>query len=402
MNHFGHPHLVRLAVTALPESSVFRRFTGDIESTCLYPDTFAVAYGEGRTGPWRQYFPPAYRQEVDGSLHSPRKLRKMFPPTGYYIRKIKSQLKINPVEAAKYAGVFSHYLGDFAQPAHWYGIDIYSLMPPPGNFRNCNLHQVVEAVQSDSKGTRRKPELLGMLEPDIILRMEARYQAIAKTAVAALVPMLQALYKGDEKGTVKAFNPAMNEAAAAFADFIYSLERLADNSFTLKEIERNKVFSLLDIFPWDWDVEGLYGKRPLLDFVSANGGNNIYPFRINRKTGKNIKTVNVRGIVPVPYALPATGRELWSRIEYRLPTGRFSKFTAEAAPCAKIPNQAKCRFVVGTEKGEVFSSRMLGSEDPAVKIDVNISGCRKLLLSVYTDGSTDKLVYPVWAEPELS
>jgi hypothetical protein len=84
-----------------------------------------------------------------------------------------------------------------------------------------------------------------------------------------------------------------------------------------------------------------------------------------------------------------------------LPKNTFRRFTAIAGLYADVEKQAKCRLEIAIDGASVFRTKMLTPKDVAKRVDIDISRCRQLRLLAVTDGSTERLAYPIWGEPTL-
>jgi hypothetical protein len=398
MNGTDHPLLVKLAFEAAGKK--FHHLAANLasaQSTCMYPDTYAVPLFENQSGPWRKYFTPGKHKSNPNIQQLP--LRKCLPPFRFYVSNIIKLLKNKDYqEAAKFTGVFSHLLGDFSQPAHWYETAAFALMPPPPKLCNCTIHFLIEGLSSNLKAINYEPKLLGTTQSELIFNLENRFAELNKKSIAAIVPMLQALYRGNEAGARKIYNPVMKTAAEILVDFCFSVHAIA---FKTKEfLDQNKTeCDLRKALPYAYDVEKLFGSLPLIDTVTppfAKGSSSAFKLRTGKKSITEIK-----GICAVPYAMPSEKRPLWSWLEYHLPSGTFSSFQSKIGMCADLKPQASARFEVESDGKTLFKSPMLSAKDPAMDINIDISGIKKLKLLVYTDGSTDKLAYPIWGNPLL-
>jgi hypothetical protein len=109
----------------------------------------------------------------------------------------------------------------------------------------------------------------------------------------------------------------------------------------------------------------------------------------------------VDGLCVVPHALPIEGTRPLAAVEFDLPPKAFTRFTGVAGLLAGFSPQAACPFVVEGDERVLFESLPLHAEDAAVEVDVELSDNRRLRLVVHTDGSTDKLAFPIWGRPTV-
>jgi hypothetical protein len=103
----------------------------------------------------------------------------------------------------------------------------------------------------------------------------------------------------------------------------------------------------------------------------------------------------------VPHALPIKSTQYWATLDFDLPRKAFNRFTAVAGLLADVQPQATCCFAVEGDGHVLFESPPLREADPATRINVDVRDTRRLRLIVRTDGSTDKLAFPIWAWPTI-
>lgn len=397
MNARDHRLLVRLAVASLRGDTrgAWWPHAADVIATCLFPDQYALALARGKTGPWRRYFPPVRRSRPGAGLAPACIYRQYLPPLRFFVRQVIQRLRAGDRrEAARLAGVFSHYLADFAQPAHYHEADVGFLLPPPRRLRNFNIHPTVEGIASNLRRLRHVPRLLGVTEAEFLFHLEGRLAGLYASTVAVLLPMLRAIHAGNPARAQAAFNPVMAAAAAVFADFLQTAYAIARHQFDARDARRLARCDLRAVPPFDYDVEDNFGRRPLVDAITLPGTRRARPLALG---GRGL----VAGIGVVPRAFPQPGKTLSARLEYRLPSATYREFRATVGLLAGAAPQARCRFAVVGDGQTLFRTRLLGAGATAVDVRVDIARCRRLELWVHTDGSTDKLAYAIWGQPRL-
>ena len=401
MNSIDHPLLIGLALNTLSgeKRKIWKPLIPGVRGTCMFPDQHAAALYAGNDGEWRKYFIPGKHRPVSKSAQQP--LNKYLPPFSFYIKKMITLIRAgNFEEAAAYLGVFSHLLGDFAQPAHWYESEIFALLPPPPELANCNLHSKIEAVSSSLKKISHSPELLASSGKELEFKLKGRFAQLRMISVAAIVPMVENIYAGKIEKTRECYNSIMEEAARILADFIYSVHCIAAKEFPGHELENCRTCSLLEVAPDSYAVEGLYGMKPFSGCFTPS--TEVRPLALLIKDKSGIcKIRKVDGICAVPYALPDADRPFWSWMEFRLPRNIYRRFQVSIGLCSEIEPQAKCHFEVSGDGRNIYSSKVMTPSSEALHLDLNINDVFRLKLLVYTDGSTDKLAYPVWMTPML-
>lgn len=400
MNEPSHHKLVELALQCQPRAAVPAEFGAAVHATCLWPDEHAIALLTGQGGPWRRYFPrrnPRFNFEIRA-----RSFRPFLPKLGFFIRSVVACLRRGEIEeAGRFAGVFSHYLGDFAEPAHYYELDIGRLLPPPEDMVNCNYHFMIEAIESGRMRLAHTPRLLGESAGEFQFRLEGRFMALHARGVAAVLPMVKAIYERRNDRASRVFDGVMTDAAAILADFIHTARAVAAREFEPAAAATLSTCDLRAIGPHTFDVEFNFGHAPLLDAVTIENFGRARPFRLRRPRGRRTGAEVVPGICAVPHALPLEGASLSSELHYRLPRGVFDCLSALVGLQADHARQAACRFEVLVDGRLAHTTDWRTPASEAVPVRVGVAGARDLRLRVVTDGSTDKLAFPIWGEPQL-
>ena len=402
MNGPSHIKLVTLAFQALRRmpAGARREFEAAMRETCMLPDVHAIPILEGRRGAWRRYLPP--RIQPFNFQISDRSPRAYLPPLGFFIRKVVACIRSADVaEAGRYAGVFSHYLGDFAEPAHYYELDVGRLAPPPAHMKNCNYHMMLEGIGSGLRRVKHRPALLGASGGELEFRLGGRFAALRAESVAAVLPMLRSIYRRRSARASKVFDGVMASASRVLADFCHSCWCVGAKEYDEGELDALRACDLRDVLPQDYDVEFNFSQVPLVDVITLEPYGCSEPFRLYSRRGRRKAARAVGGICTIPHALPLKGTTPSATLVYRLPRGTYSEFRATAGLLAGPERQAKCRFEVRADDRRLYRSRWMRPGDLAEPVEVDVTRCKLLALKVHTDGSTDRLAYPIWGEPVL-
>ncbi len=399
MNGHDHQALVRLAMSAVRsvEPAAADAFEGPCLETCMLPDQVAIPLLENKSGPWRKYFPPRplkfnFEQDM-------RDLHALAPRSRFYFAQMLRRLRQGQLDdAGRFLGVYSHYIGDFAEPAHYYELHIANLVPPPPDYRNCNYHRMIEDVSSTVRRPRRRARLLATSALELEFRLTAPLGRLHAHAMSAVIPMLRAIYRRDHARAAKVFNPVVAQAAELFGDVCLSLWRIARGTITPRQAAALADCPLHDIRPNAFDAEFNFSQRPLVNWITRETFGRSERFRLRYRDDK---TRVVDGVCVIPHALPGPGISLSSMMEYDLPRGAFSRFESDFGLLAGVDRQAKCRFEVMLDGRRAFLSPWIAPGDPAGRVELDVRGVRRLRLHTPTDGSTDRLAYPIWAQPRL-
>jgi len=402
MNGPEHHAIVRLALQCLPDwaAEVWRPLEPALDETCMLPDEVAIPLLRGDGGPWRRHFPP--RPPKFNFQQAGRRPRDFFPPVQFYLSRTVAALRRGDADkAARLAGVFSHYIGDFSQPAHHYELEIGTLLPPPPTMRNPEYHRMIEDIPATLTAIRHRPRPLGTSVGECRFRIEGRLAELYERSVAAVIPMLRAIYRRRNDLASKVLDPVVGASAKLFADFCCSAVAVARGRFSAADLRRLAVCDLRRVDPLAYDVEYNFGHRVLADAITAQQYGRAQPLRLVRRSGRREGSEVVKGICTIPHALPMKGVEMGAWVEYGLPRGTFARFEAEAGLLAGRQPQAVCRFEVRADGETLFATGPMTPTDLARPVRVDIAGRRRLRLAVRTDGSTDKLAMPIWARPCL-
>jgi len=403
MNGPEHHAIVKLALDSLPPWAAlhWQPLLPDILGSCMLPDQKAIPLLRGETGPWRHYFPKrAWKLHFNGAQAD---WRAFLPDSRFYLRHVVANLRKGDMqEAARFAAVYSHWIGDFSQPAHHYDLEIAILLPPPPSMRNCEYHRMIEDIPSTVKTMRYRPQVLGRTQPECLFRLAGRYEKLFHDSVAALIPMTQAIYDRRHAPAVKLLNALVVDSAALFADFCCTAQALADRRVPATDQRRLATCDLGALAPDRFDVEFNFGHKPLRDWITIESYGQARPLALYHQTGDRIRSRKVTGYCTIPHALPLETVEPEAWLEYRLPPGVFERFDCEVGLLAGIERQAPSHFEVLLDGRCATKSPVLLPGQPAVHLTADVRGVRTLRLRVETDGSTDKLAYAVWGQPRLS
>jgi hypothetical protein len=402
MNHADHHKVVELAIPTLPASSraFWQPLTAAITATCMLPDARAIALLNGEDGPWRHYFPPEVPK------HSFEKVgasaRAHFFDLRHPLEQVLALMQRGDLqEACHFLGVFSHHLGDFAEPAHFYEADITLLLPPPPDRRNCNPHRMLEDTVSSLTQIAHTPRVLGDTLDSIILRLEGRCREVYESSVATILPMLAALYRRDSLAAGVLVNPVIAQTAAIMADLLQTLWCLHTGQWSADERRELATCRLDRMEPAAYDVEFNYGFRPLREAITIDQRGFALPLQLRLDPAAPAVISPVEGLCVIPHALPIRGTRYEAVLEFDLPPESFTRFTCTLGVLAGYTPQAPCRFLIEVDGVPRFQSAPLTEPAPALAIDLDIASGRRLRLVVLTDGSTDKLAMPIWAWPTL-
>jgi hypothetical protein len=402
MNEANHHKVVSLAVPALPSASraFWAPLASQISATCMLPDQFAIPLLNGEDGHWRHYFP------AEVPLHSFEKLgaaaRAHFFDLPFYVSRIMALMAAGELaEACRFLGVFSHHLGDFSEPAHYYEYEITMLRPPPPDRVNCNSHRMIEDTRSTVTQLTHQPQVLGQTPETVLMRLEGRLRELYELTLGTIIPMLDAIYQRDAARAGELVNPVVAGTAAIMADLLHTLYCWHHRQWTAAESQALATCRLDLMEPSAYDVEYNYGCRPIRGALTIDRIGRALPLALRLPTADGLATQLVDGLCLVPHALPIKAAKYLASVDFDLPPGAFQRLTTHFGLLAEVTPQAPCRFVIEADGVTLHESPMIAPGEPGQSVTVPVAGRRRLRLVVHTDGSTDKLAYPIWAWPTL-
>jgi hypothetical protein len=136
----------------------------------------------------------------------------------------------NTIEAAKYMGPLLHFIEDNACPVHVVNNQLLSeLLPTPQELMPFPLHRRVEEPTFPFEVFNHQVSLLGTNIIDAANTFYPRFQDIRLTGRAQSVPILEAIYAGDEQKANQGRARAATPAIKLIADVIHTICTIAKN-----------------------------------------------------------------------------------------------------------------------------------------------------------------------------
>jgi len=133
-----------------------------------------------------------------------------------------------PLEAAKYLGTLAHFIEDNACPVHILpDKTIAQLLPSPDYPKPMDIHRKVEGPTFPIDISGYKPQLLGENLVEASETIYYRFKENRINARAQLVPLIQAMYAGNEKVVGKYRAAAAEPAAKLYADILHTVCTIA-------------------------------------------------------------------------------------------------------------------------------------------------------------------------------
>lgn len=222
-----HQRITRVALATLPQR-LLDRFGAEAvplaETYCMYPDRYNEMenYGFVRNSPGPRTTAEirSYCIRPDGELiHAVTGDQESDTGTLVFLfERIVSNLSAkNPAEAAKYAGVLSHFIADSLSPPHSVGVE-------------GKLHSVLERTLPEFALAPRSPRKAGKGIVDSAQSVLQQCYQGADRNRRDLPVMLRATEAGDEETLDPYLLRASREAAEILADALFTLTELGQAS----------------------------------------------------------------------------------------------------------------------------------------------------------------------------
>jgi hypothetical protein len=410
MNGQAHINIMVGAVDALPQAmrQKLEPVRGLLQTVGNYPDFFddpaRPAQEKARIDPeWERFcrFPAS----MDGPcLHRwphPKTRQDLWRPMiTYWMQQAIDCVRQDDLEGfIKFMGCLSHMEGDITQPAHLMDLALLEeLVPAPAAMKGFHYHTDLEAVTGEC-GTLRAPRLLGTDVEEAGWRLGAIHLEDMAQCRRYIVPILQALFSGDEAEAVRLSEPPVTRAAQNTADLLYTALCLAGGK--VSDAER-RALAAVDLRHWRPDAEAhdsVYGGA-ILDGNRSTppSGAPIIPAQLRDAQGQ---VRSARGLGMLPHSGMNGPREAWLR--YSLPRGTFARFESVCGMHAGLTREGAVEFIVELDDRPVFHSGRRTGTDPALPVSIALKEAGQLTIKV-VDANDEKTFWnnhAFWGEPRL-
>ena len=365
-----------------------------------YPDYFAAGGASAEKNKqidndWCEYnIIPETNETAVHAFIKPLELRDTYPPIiNYWNSKTVENIKTGSGErAAKFAGCLSHLIGDSGQAAHTFDERPLKKLIPHGDKRFI-IHSTIEKVTGIIEKKNYVPRNLGGSLNELNWRLLEELEILIHRNTAEVIPVLTAIMNGDDKSA----------EASASRSLTLCAELLADLLFSLWSIAYGKGSGLGN----ELDLRGFVPVRQRCDMLFN------YEIMTDRIPGKSIDdsvtldlgSGDVNGIALLADMAPSFSKVRKAFVEYSIPASVFKSFEAEIGLNRNSVNETKAIFRIKLDGKTVFSSKALGTVDPAVKVKIELGKGRRLRLYVRDIRSAPcdtKFFYPVFAYPRLT
>jgi hypothetical protein len=368
----------------------------EYEKYCILPNGKAVPHG-----PTDKYwtavpFVSDYNRDVTRYVLS------------HYINRMIDSLLSKDISASLiYGGILSHYIADSSHPAHiWNNLSIYNLLPPPEG-RYWQLHRLLDnlPVSPDvSEGIISR--LLGLDVEETIFHVVSEYEKMVQWGKSKLVPIVNALYSGDEKTAEMHVNTCYKKTVGLLSSLWHTIFSIAFNRRQKAEVDSLKEVRLNELVPVTAFTVDPYFFYPLID-SDCDGKGNLVPLSLKvRKSGNSqIKRFSAGIAMTFGYLLYEIPPSLFKKISVKVGISPLDGKKSEAVfkiIDAKTPPVYRDahRVLVNCGGRVIYKSARMTGKDVFERVDTELGKADLITLFVECLGE-NKNIHAVWADPLL-
>jgi hypothetical protein len=405
---WGEPHhaITRAALEVLPQWQ--KALLGDeldalSASYCLIPDHVYTDKENAKFAAMESSPGEVYLQK----LHLPQPEQTVNRETlRYFMDKAVAAVRSGrPGDAARYMGTICHVIEDFGSPSHTVPGDnqftlLQQFLPPSAQMRDTLLHGPIENGDFTVSIKDYLPRLLGVSVEEASWRLLHRVHEGILNARGTTVPIIQALYAGDDETRVAWQMKAAVMDAQIVADALHTILCLGAGKFAAAAGTTCESVGIASF--WPQEAVNLY--YPQSHFfgspfwgharsgVVLEGGTKAVPIKL--------RVADKDRVIEKPFAAGiSTG--MGRPLTFHLPQGVYRRFTVLAGLQAGIGDRGRVEFTVLGD-GKALATAIVNGADPAHAFDCDIAGVAQLQLAANARGLDPKSNYAVWAEPVLS
>lgn len=338
-------------------------------------------------------------------LHLPPAPPEAYELLRYFMGKAVERFKAGRVdEGARFLGTLAHALEDWGCPAHSVpGDNMFTLMkqflPPTEEYRFAPMHGPIESGKFSVDLGDYRPKLLGTSLDEAAFNLLQNVEQSTIHARAQVIPIMQALYAGDEVAAAAAQQKAGQLDAAVVADALHTVLSLAREQFDPEAVAALREVDLSTRVP----LEAPNLAMPQSAFFSK-------PY-----WGHATRSVSLRdGKIAVPIRLKTPGNALGDKpieeaiavgttatLTYLLPQGVYDRLDVWAGLHAELGTAGNVIFQIRGADGKALATAQVRGDQPACRLTVSLAGQSRIQL-VTTSGSRDSTSnYAVWGQPRL-
>lgn len=405
---WGEPHhaITKAALEVLPawqKQLLGVEFDALSAKHCMIPDNVYsdkenAKYAAMESSPGEVYLQKLHLPQAEQTVNC-ESLR-------YFMEKAVASIKAGQIgDAARYMGTICHVIEDFGSPSHTVPGDnqftlLQQFMPPTEKMKNTLLHGPIENGTFAVTLNDYQPRLLGTTVEEASWRLLHRVHEGILNARSTTVPIIQALYGGDDTAKVTWQTKAATKDAQIVADAMHTILCLGTEKFEAASRKNCEHISIATFLP----VEAVHLYYPQSHFFSSpfwghahsgvvmEGGTQSVPIKL-RITDKG-------GVIEKEFA-EGISTGMGKALTFHLPKGVYRRFNANAGLQSGIGDKGRVEFTVLGD-GKPIASAIVNGTDTAHAFDCDISDISLLQLNAVSRGLDPKSNYAVWAEPVLA
>lgn len=338
-------------------------------------------------------------------LHLPPAPPEAYDTLRYFMAKAVQQFKAGRVdEGARYLGTLAHALEDWGCPAHSVpGDNMFTLMkqfvPPADEFRFVPLHGPMEYAQFTVDLGDYQPKLLGTSVNEAAFNLLQEVQQSTIRARAQVIPIMQAIYAGDEDASAAAQQKAGLIDATVVADAVHTVLSLARQQFKQEAVDQLRQVDLTVRIPLEAPnlaiPQSAFFSKPYWGHASRSvalrEGKIPVPIRLNTSD-------NVLGDEPIEDAI-AVGTT--AVLTYLVPPGVYDRFEVWAGLHAELGVAGDVTFQIRDADGKALATEQVRGDQPAHHFVVPLADQTTIQLVTTAASSDSTSNYAVWAQPRL-
>lgn len=338
-------------------------------------------------------------------LHLPPAPAEQYELLRYFMGKAVEQFRAGRAdEGARYLGTLVHALEDWGCPAHSVPDDnMFTLMkqfvPPTEEYRFVPMHGPMENAAFTVDLGDYRPQLLGTSLDEAAFNLLDRVQQSTIHARAHVVPIMQALYAGDEAASAAAQQQAGQFDAAVVADAVHTALSIACERFDDDAVAALRQVDLSGRAPLEAPnlamPQSAFFSKPYWGYptrgVSLRDGKSPVPIRLKIADG-------ARAEAPMAEAMAVGTR---ATLTYLVPPGVYDRLEVWAGLHAELGTAGDVLFEIKASDGTTLAQARVRGDEPAQRLTAPLCGQTSVQL-VTTAGSADATSnYAVWGRPRL-
>jgi hypothetical protein len=418
-----HSSITRAALDVLPqwEKDIWKdHIPSMIKEYCLIPDFYLTRPDLAGYAILDDYQVTlgdyTYRVTKDyiirnGHFHLPDKQRENFRLYEYFFGKVVASLKENKIEdSAKFAGVLLHIMEDYSAPAHSVQGDNQFLLfkqflPPPEKFTYTRLHGPIEYGSAPSAIPDHRLRLLGTSPSEVAFHMNDMMNSNIIEARGKVIPIIQAIYREDEKAALAENSIMARRSAGVSADVLHSAFCIAFGRFEIDTKNSLKTADISETVPQEavylaWRQHNLFspifGGAPTSGIILDKQGQPVPLILKVSAAGKLADRTIGRGIA-VGTRQSLTGEPCV--LSYIVPEDVYDRFEAVAGIHSQLGVDGAVILQVKGDGKLLYDSGPLERNDPARTVSVPLAGVKEIQLISFPARKASPDNFVVWGEP---